>query len=270
MRRRVKEIQEVLDRIGEKWAAYDAEKATFDKKNKEAHDMFIEGFLGLFLGGDVFKMDPSLEDMQPAILKIGKALVRFNSVRPVTIPALAEFNKDLFEAQEKLRKLAIEAAFLRRTAREKYAKSLIDALEARRNSLAELENRSALFPDLYKNVWLSFIFSPNRNLDLFTKNLSALLDFALGTAVPEDVRLLKPDSVSCENLSLASVGDWGRVGDCIFAAPSSKRRRLQGVVDGEPRLATLKLPLVLIAPFTSGEKKFGTRGFSDLDVVTVD
>ena len=268
-----KAVVEAAARINDKLAAYQADKARFEAENKAARDMFIEGFVGLFMGGadgGGFNTNPTFKDAEPSLLKMGKALIRVNGIRPAVAPALLELNKDLSEAQERLRRLAIEGAYLREGARAGYAKSLIEALEARRNSLMELGNRSGLFPDLYKNVWLSFVFSPDRNLDLFTKNLAALLDFARGTAVPEDVRLQKPDGLNCSSMDLSSAGaaNWGRVGDCIVVGPSHKRRRLQGIVDGEP-LATLKLPLVLIAPFTSGQKTFGTRWFSDLDVVTV-
>jgi len=262
-------VAEISRQINAARAKWQADLARFDSEWAKAGQSFLDGFtematLGLGAGA-------AKADLTPPFLKMGKALIQMDNIEPAVAPDLGELNKLLLNAEEELRRISIEASRQREVAQLRYAKSLVDALVGRANSRAELTNRSTLYPDLYKNAWLTFTLSPGRNRGQFQANIAALDDFSRGTAVPSDVQLKKLDLSGCAGVGQLSTGrvvGWQLVGTCVVIMPDAHRRILMGAIDGEVNLHTLKLPLLVIAPFTSGQRVVDVRGFSDLEVDT--
>ena len=136
--------------------------------------------------------------METAARGLGNTFIRMTQLETVDVPQLEELNRQLYEAKERLQAFILEAEGLRAMARQHNGLSLLRALSARRDQATTMRNRTALFPELYKHVWLSYVRDPARSRDAFRENLTALEDYARWVPVPAELRLREStDQLSC-------------------------------------------------------------------------
>jgi hypothetical protein len=254
--------------IHAKLAEFERDKARFKGEWKDAERMYIEGFVGLVSMGAAGAANSS--DFEPAAKKIGTALLKMATIKPSTAPTFLELYKQLDDAKAKLSQLSRDAATERKRALEVQSKALLDAVESRRHGATELMNRSAAFPDLLKNAILTFVSSAARNRESLVRNLNSLSEFAGGQIVPGELVLLDEpaqlrDCADARGTPLDG-NNWFEVENCLVVLPSESTRAVMGVIDGEPTLRDLKLPLLVLAPFTRGQKHFSLQGFSEVTV----
>jgi hypothetical protein len=193
-----------------------------------------------------------------------------SNIKSSTAPMLYVENAALIGAKSQLDRASRRAALEKALANKTQLGALVDALEGRRNAGIELSNRTSAFPDLFRNAWLTFVKSPSRSNGVLVRNLDALREFAAGEFVPSETTFGSGEPFDRECRGVQGEGalaqGWVEVGDCVILMPGEGTRIVSGIIDSEPDMASVRLPLLVVAPFSRGTKVVNVTGFIDIRV----